>query len=48
MRDRPVFDSEHPPQVELTPEEQAAVAEGMRRRRVLQEHENEIPDLSAD
>jgi hypothetical protein len=45
MRDRPEFDSQHPDDVELTPEERAAVEEGMRRRRELQAAEDEIPDF---
>jgi hypothetical protein len=45
MRDRPEFDSRRPDDAELTPEEQAAVDEGMRRRRELQAAEDEIPDI---
>jgi hypothetical protein len=45
VRERPVFDSEHPDDVQLTPEEQAAVDEGLRRRRELQASEDEIPDI---
>jgi len=45
MRDRPAFDSEHPDDVELTTEEQAAIDEGMRRRRELQAAEDEIPEI---
>jgi hypothetical protein len=45
MQDRPEFDSTHPDDVALTPEEQAAVNEGMRRRRELQAAEDEIPDI---
>lgn len=48
MRDRPFFDSERPDEVELTPEERAAVDEGMRRRRELQATEDEIPELGAN
>jgi hypothetical protein len=45
MRDRPEFDSEHPDPVPLTPEEQAAFDEGMRRRRALQAAEVDIPEF---
>lgn len=46
MRDRPEFDSAASVDVdELTPEEQAAVNEGMRRRRELQAAEDEIPEI---
>jgi hypothetical protein len=47
VRDRPIFDSQHPEDAELTPEEQAAVDEGMRRRRELQADEDGIPDFRA-
>jgi hypothetical protein len=47
MRDRPIFDSGHPDDAELTAEEQAAVDEGMRRRRELQAGEDEIPEIIA-
>ena len=45
MRDRPIFDSEHPDDVDLTDDERAAIEEGMRRRRVLQDAEGGIPDM---
>jgi hypothetical protein len=46
MRDRPIFDSQHPDDAKLSPEEQAAVEDGMRRRRELQAAEDAIPELS--
>jgi hypothetical protein len=45
VRDRPIFDSNRPDDVQLTPEERAVVDEGMRRRRELQAAEDEIPDM---
>lgn len=47
MQERPEFDSTEPVDPdELTDEEQAAVDEGMRRRRELQAAEEEIPDMT--
>lgn len=46
MQDRPEFDSTQPVErAELTDEERATVVEGMRRRRVLQAVEDELPEL---
>ena len=48
MQDRPEFDSTAPVDCdELTDEERAAVAEGMRRLRDLQAAEDEIPDIAS-
>ena len=46
MQDHPEFDSTAPVDCdELTDEERAAVAEGMRRRRALQDAEGDIPEV---
>ena len=46
MQDRPEFDTTAPVDPdELTEEERAAVAEGLRRRRQLQAAEDDIPEV---
>ena len=45
MRDRPIFDSEHPDGATLTDEEQAEVDARLARLAELRAAEDEIPDV---
>jgi len=46
MRDRPIFDSSRPDEVELTVEERAEVDARLARLKVLRAGEGEIPDMT--